>query len=633
MDQGVHNFSKCIEILLTIAPRKILEVGTNIGFWAEIVYKHWKLTTQFSKNTQNELMIEGIDISNSHCQNPIFTKIFSGLPELFLAGCGNQNWEVIILENTAHELDHTAFDQLVRWSFDHSHYVLVIDSFQAVSNEINNPSQPLHSAEWKSKILSIDKEWIILSSIKDDRIGFLLLSRQDPYRCSPLLSDGQFGNLNKEHEKYFSVADLAFYNALSIRNDELVSEIESIRNSRSYRFINRLKKLPFSSYYPVILNIINRQKQKRNINQKLQAETPPDDSRIQTEADIKQSHTSNTFINNQYQWSKAENQWIDDQLTNSQPLSINHPEWRGILASSKQLFRNIFFSKDDLTPEVGNRIAALFYEAKINTVTIQGFPITYYHLIKALAKFKLEISVSLIWHGNFLHTKEDYSWESWKIVNQLYDEGYIQRIGFVKKGMAEIYRSNGMNAFFIMNLVDQIPDKPSPLLSMDPQIGIWAEPDWGWKKLPYSMLASLRLIPNAKGSVFNVSPRAEEFGRQLSVECKYYNDPLTHAQTIEKLGQMHLNLYTSLTECAPMLPLESLSVGVPCVLGPTSHYFKDDPWLYSHLVVPSPDDAYEIAVVVNRALENRDDIINRYRPYAIEYNKSAREMINTFLNL
>lgn len=631
MNQGVQNFSKLIEILLTLAPKKILEVGTQIGLWAEIITKHWKLTNQIETGAPDPFLIEGMDFSDEHSQNPVFSKIYTGLPEVFLMDNNDLKWELIILENTSHILDQRGFEQLLRWGIDHAPYVLLIDFCQAVSSDPESPALQSHSLAWKYQLLSIDKKWILYSSINDQSFNFLLLSKHDPKQYSTLLTTGE-GNKTETTENNFSGAESAYYNALSVRNDELVKEIESIRNSRSFRFINRLKSLPLFSSYSVVINFFDRQRRRRRTNKNRQTETLRNDSGKQIAGEIIRSPNFGEPWKAPYQWTKDEKRWIEDQLADNRPLSVNQPEWRGILASSKQLFGNIYYSMDDLTPESGKRLAALFHEAGVRSVTIQGFPITYYHLIKALAKFTPEILVNLIWHGNFLHTKEDYSWESWKIVNQLYNEGLIKRIGFVKKGMAEIYRANGMDAYFIMNLVNEIPNKPSPLSSDDPQVGIWAEPDWGWKKLPYSMLASLRLIPHAKGSVFNVSPRAEEFGRQILVECKYYNDPLTHTQTIEKLGQMHINLYASLTECAPMLPLESLSVGVPCILGPTSHYFKDDPWLYSHLVVPSPDDAYEIAMSANRAIENRDEIINRYRPYAIEYNKSAREMINTFLN-
>ena len=35
-----------------------------------------------------------------------------------------------------------------------------------------------------------------------------------------------------------------------------------------------------------------------------------------------------------------------------------------------------------------------------------------------------------------------------------------------------------------------------------------------------------------------------------------------------------MNLYVTFSECAPMLPIESFEVDVPCILGNNNHYFK-----------------------------------------------------------
>lgn len=97
------------------------------------------------------------------------------------------------------------------------------------------------------------------------------------------------------------------------------------------------------------------------------------------------------------------------------------------------------------------------------------------------------------------------------------------------------------------------------------------------------------------------------------------------------MQQMHLNLYVTLTECAPMMPLESLSTGSPCLFGPTTHYFQDHAYLRQRLVVPIPDDALTIANTARKALEERREIIDAYQNYAPEYNQRALQALAEFL--
>jgi hypothetical protein len=80
-----------------------------------------------------------------------------------------------------------------------------------------------------------------------------------------------------------------------------------------------------------------------------------------------------------------------------------------------------------------------------------------------------------------------------------------------------------------------------------------------------------------------------------------------------------------------MLPLESLSVGTPCLVSPTSHLFEDDDFLRSRLVVPAPDRADVIAEWALGALAERAEIVRAYRRWAPAYNERARKSLEEFL--
>jgi hypothetical protein len=295
------------------------------------------------------------------------------------------------------------------------------------------------------------------------------------------------------------------------------------------------------------------------------------------------------------------------------------------------LYGNVLTIPDILDAESSKHYAEMIIESGCPSVTIQGFPNTYQYLVKALAKARPSLPVYAIYHGNFLHFREDYDWNSFTNILSLHEEGLIAKVGFVKKGMAEVLASTGMKASFIMNIVREIPEGPSKTLDPGIHVGIWGQPDWSWKKSPYAMVASLRLVKEATAHVFNVSRRVQDFGDLLKIPGEYVAESLPHAKVMETMGNMHVNLYVSLTECAPMLPLESLSVGSPCLLGPTSHYFMDNDFLHSRLVVPYPDNAEAIAESVRCALGERSEIIQAYREYAPGYNRRAFQALSEFL--
>ena len=127
--------------------------------------------------------------------------------------------------------------------------------------------------------------------------------------------------------------------------------------------------------------------------------------------------------------------------------------------------------------------------------------------------------------------------------------------------------------------------------------------------------------------------RALEYAAYLGIRMGAYSRvPLPPEQLLAAIQRTHVSMYVTFSECCPMLPLESLSVGVPCLTGPTSHLFEDDELLRERLIVPFPDRAEVIAKYAERAAADREAIVARYAQYAVAYNAKARAMADAFLN-
>lgn len=328
----------------------------------------------------------------------------------------------------------------------------------------------------------------------------------------------------------------------------------------------------------------------------------------------------------------TEKAWIEKQIRNPQPIAVLHPDWRGIRSSANQLFDELYEVNDTLDERSALHYAHLFAETNCPALVIQGFPLSYRHLVQALHRIVPNIPIYVIWHGNFLQTGEDYAWEGFRTVAQLCQNQAITKWGFVKRGMAEVMQSRGFRTGFVMNLVRTIPERPSTPLNDGLHVGVWGVP-YNWRKPPYAMLGSIALLENPIVHTSNVDMRTQEFARFLELPGQFDKQAISQQQMPRVLSQMHLNMYVTLSECAPMLPLESLSVGVPCLLGATSHYFEDHEYLYSRLVVPHADSAQAIANSALRVLEERDAIVEAYRDYAPDYNSRALRCLEEFLEM
>lgn len=330
-------------------------------------------------------------------------------------------------------------------------------------------------------------------------------------------------------------------------------------------------------------------------------------------------------------YSATETKWLDSIKKIKPVVSIQHPNWKGIKSSSSQLFDYHYEIPDNISQEQIEHHAHVLMESSCKAIVLQGFPNSFYHLIEYLHKEKPSLPIYLIYHGNFMHTPEDYSWWAFKSIIELAKAKKIKKVGFVKQGMAEVIANQGIDTAFVLNYYKIIPQGPSvPQDKGKVNIGIWTNGST-WQKSPYAMIAACSMIKKAKlfGSGFN--QRSVELALLLGIDYNINFESIPHQELLKKMSQMHINLYVTFSECAPMLPLESLSVGVPCLIGPNNHYFQGNDYLHNKLVVQYPDKSFEIYKKAVEAIDERTKIIQEYIKYANVYNEEAKQSVLNFI--
>jgi len=332
-------------------------------------------------------------------------------------------------------------------------------------------------------------------------------------------------------------------------------------------------------------------------------------------------------------FSEQEQKWLET-IHEKQPetIAVLHPDWRGIHTATEGLFHSLLEITDTLDPISALHYADLFAETKCSRIVFSGFPITYRYLVLALKKRMPRVHLYVIYHGTFNKFREDYDWRAQSTIIDLAKGGKLDKIGFVKAGMAEVVNTTlGLSTGFVMNFVEQIPNQASSPLPGGPHLGMWLLWSGNWQKPPFAMMAASAMIPGSILHGSDADERMMNFVKVFQIRSDFFGKPLPQNELLQQMSMMHLNLYVTFHECAPMLPLESLSVGVPCLIGPVSHYFEDHAYLHKRLVVPYPDRAEVIASQAIKVIEERDEIIQAYRTYAPVYNQLAKETLNRFL--
>ena len=331
-----------------------------------------------------------------------------------------------------------------------------------------------------------------------------------------------------------------------------------------------------------------------------------------------------------------EQHWLAEHTrTTPWAVALVEPEWRGVYSSMVNLFPTCLPVLDGLTRRSAARIADLIVATGTSRVVFAEVPPTYLHLLDALARAPRKIDVYATWYNSFMMSSPR-SWTRLKELKQLVAAKRIQKIGFAKSGMAEVFRRQNIPASLVLHAVLQ-----NPAGAVDANGGRTA-PGRGrgksWQLAKAAICDARRHDRDSRRR--RAHRRSQRTGRGFRSRAtdrfcasSVRRQPVPQADMPAHLRSMHLNLYVTLSECCPMLPQESLAEGVPCLLGPNSHLFDDSAYLHSRLVVEYPERNEIIAHYIRQALAERDDIVAAYRRWAPRYWQRVQDSLAEFLDL
>ncbi len=305
------------------------------------------------------------------------------------------------------------------------------------------------------------------------------------------------------------------------------------------------------------------------------------------------------------------------------PVALYVPRWKGVASSTLNLFEqrlpiplNSATPPETITDADISRYARLLLATGARHFVISGGELFFIRLIRAVHATSRAVRFDLLWHSNWVQMGEPHDWTLLRQWLAAWNDGLVTRIGIVKTGLDTFFRAHGVDAVFIPNVIMTNPDEIRPS-AHDGAVGIWLSGSSDYRKLPHAALLALaqsRSHP-LKASGLNYVARRLIDTLKLPVR-KVWVNPIPRAQLYGEMADTAATLYVTLSECSPMLPLESFALGVPCLVGPSSHLFRDDPWLAPRLVVEDPLNSALIARKLDRVIAERKAIVAHYRDYA-----------------
>lgn len=326
---------------------------------------------------------------------------------------------------------------------------------------------------------------------------------------------------------------------------------------------------------------------------------------------------------------------IANHIKNYEPnyLLVYHPEWLGLSNVAKDNFKNIIPIREQYTKKEAFSIADEVNKRNFKIVIFNGFAKGWDMIVNRLKEVNPNVKIKILWHGSNALLTEEYDFQVFMQILKKNKNKIIDEIGFVKKSMYDFYSKKGYNCSFVMNYID-IENKEKYICkkknNFTPKIGLYCSGD-RWVKNTYNQLSAASLIENSTLDCIPLGYKVQELANNLQLNITGVCGNISREDLFYRMAQNDINLYVTFTECAPLLPLESLELGVPCITGDNHHYFEGTE-LEKYLVVNKEDNMMEIYDKMKYAIKNKDKIIELYNEWKKVYNEEAKKSIEKFRN-
>lgn len=320
---------------------------------------------------------------------------------------------------------------------------------------------------------------------------------------------------------------------------------------------------------------------------------------------------------------------------NSNYITIYNKMWFGVTSSTTELFDNLVDCGEIYRKKDIKRINKAIQNTNIKQIVFSSFAIGWADLAKYLKKKNKDIKLKVFWHGSNSQVLDSYGWQRNVEFIKLHKEKIIDAIGTCKESLLNFYKKQGYNAYFVTNKVDIKGLNTKKAKSIDKQdnilIGIYAAKCDDWRKNMYSQLIAASLIENAVVDMVPLNQSAIDFAKTINLKIQGEQKSIPRKELLKRMQKNDVNLYVTFSECAPMLPLESMGLGVPCITGNNHHYFTNTE-LEKYLIINNETDIQEIKEKILLNIKDRDLIIKLYSKFEKENIKKSSEDVKKFLS-
>ena len=136
----------------------------------------------------------------------------------------------------------------------------------------------------------------------------------------------------------------------------------------------------------------------------------------------------------------------------------------------------------------------------------------------------------------------------------------------------------------------------------------------------YNQLSAISLLDQSKLDFNPLNYEIAMFARRFNINITGDYSALSQEELYFRIAKNDVILCIYLIDNDSLIPLQSLELGVPCIIGNGSKYFENSE-LEKYIKIEEPENIMEICNKISFVIENRQKIISLYQEWKKDNNK------------
>lgn len=281
----------------------------------------------------------------------------------------------------------------------------------------------------------------------------------------------------------------------------------------------------------------------------------------------------------------------------------------------KNSFSSVLFLREQHTEKEAKKLAKKLCESGKKTIVFNSLSKGWDRLITNIKRENRKINIKVITHGGNEQLINPEIWYIRDMILDLYAKKKVDEIIVFNKDLFVFYKNKGFDVSLLKRkVIIENKEKYKKSQKKDYiRIGMY-ENGYDCSKTIYNQLSAISLLDDVKLDYNPLNYEISMFARRFNINMTGDYKELKQKQLYSRLANNDINLCINLVDDDSLVPIESLELGIPCIIGNGYKYFENTE-LDNYIKVKDSENIEEIKEKITNVIDNKDKILDLYNQW------------------